>query len=224
MEYLSTMFDEIQTPENNSIDEVKTPTDNDIDSIKTPSNYDTELKVNTNKKKTVTEEEQKAIPPERLRKVKEEVEDWLEDYLLYAYIEGTDALGQMLSVDAKVNEDKMASAVNNDKALDEGSWRDSLAKHIDGGNIGLAKNLAESEFHRVYNEAILDSAKVNGGKYKTWETMMDDRVRETHDYLEGVSIPLEEEFFTYDGDHGMYPGGFQTAEENCNCRCYIKVS
>lgn len=235
MEYLATMFDEIQTPENNTLDEIKTPTDNDIDAIatpnnndldaiKTPANYDTDLKVATKKRRTRAVEETPIISSKKIQTIKVEVEDWLEDYLLYAYIEGTDALGQMLSVDAKVNEDEMARAVNNDKALGMGSWRESLINHLDGGNIGLAKNLAESEFHRVFNTAILDSAQEFGGKTKTWETMLDERVRDQHQYLEGLTIPLEEKFFTYDGDSGMFPGDFQTAENNCNCRCVVKIS
>ena len=59
------------------------------------------------------------------------------------------------------------------------------------------------------------------GVTKTWGTMLDESVRETHSYLESVSVPLEEEFFTFDGDHAPYPGLFQKAENNVNCRCFV---
>lgn len=41
----------------------------------------------------------------------------------------------------------------------------------------------------------------------------DNLVRETHKYLEGQSVPLEEEFFTYDGDHAPYPGVHEGREQ-----------
>lgn len=89
--------------------------------------------------------------------------------------------------------------------------------------------LAETEAHRVLNEAILDSALDYAEKnpektvMKTWATMLDDRVRETHDYLEGVTVPADARFYTFDGDSAMAPGGFGKAENNCNCRCVLRI-
>ena len=37
-------------------------------------------------------------------------------------------------------------------------------------------------------------------------------------------VPLEEEFFTFDGDHAAYPGGFTKAENNVNCRCIVRLT
>lgn len=51
--------------------------------------------------------------------------------------------------------------------------------------------------------------------------MEDDKVRDTHDYLEGMSVGIDEEFYTYDGDHALYPGGFENAQNNVNCRCFL---
>ena len=59
---------------------------------------------------------------------------------------------------------------------------------------------------------------------KTWVTMADDRVRDTHDYLEGMSVPINERFFTFDNDYGRYPGDFQLPQNNINCRCRISLS
>ena len=60
--------------------------------------------------------------------------------------------------------------------------------------------------------------------YKTWQTMQDDRVRETHDYLEGMTIPLKEKFKTLDMDEADAPGGFTLPENNVNCRCWLSYS
>jgi len=89
--------------------------------------------------------------------------------------------------------------------------------------------LAETEAHRVLNEAILDSAldyaKKNPDKtvMKTWVTMADDRVREPHEWLEGSTIPVDAYFYT-DGDRALAPGGFESAALNCGCRCILRIS
>lgn len=206
-------IDVIQTPQVNDIDEIKTPTNNSIDAIKTPSNYDSELKVK--KVKTYVEVEKPYIPP----KVQEEVEDWLEDYLLYAYVEGTDAAGQMMGTDYKPNEELMAKAIAGGLR-----WDDKLKEHLSQGDVGLAKNLAETEFHRVYNTAIINAGIEMGATQKKWSTMLDEKVRDTHEYLEGLTLPIEKEFFTFDGDSAMCPGGFLLAQNNVNCRCILEIS
>lgn len=56
---------------------------------------------------------------------------------------------------------------------------------------------------------------------KVWATMEDERVRETHSFLDGVGVPLDTLFFTIDGDSARYPGDFTKAENNTNCRCTL---
>lgn len=60
--------------------------------------------------------------------------------------------------------------------------------------------------------------------YKTWKDVGDLRVRDTHQYLNGISVPLNDYFFSISGDYGRFPGDFKTAEENANCRCSLKYS
>ena len=70
--------------------------------------------------------------------------------------------------------------------------------------------IIDTESHRDYNAGIYDAAKGSGieGLSKKWSTMKDDKVRDTHDYLEGMVVGLDDRFYTYDGDSAMYPGGF----------------
>lgn len=56
---------------------------------------------------------------------------------------------------------------------------------------------------------------------KTWNTMGDDRVRDTHAVLDGTSKALNEAFFTIDGDSAMSPGRFILPENNVGCRCWL---
>ena len=56
---------------------------------------------------------------------------------------------------------------------------------------------------------------------KVWNTMEDDRVRETHDYIGGMKVPVTSRFYTFDGDSAMFPGGFSKPENCINCRCWL---
>ena len=58
---------------------------------------------------------------------------------------------------------------------------------------------------------------------KRWVAILDDRTRDTHFYLDGTEVPLDAYFYSYSGDKALYPHGFQTAAENCNCRCDLEV-
>lgn len=84
------------------------------------------------------------------------------------------------------------------------------------------RTVAETEYHRVYNTAADQTARSAPGRVsKRWRTVGDDVVRETHRYLEGMEVPLDAEFYTYDGDHAAFPGGFTQARNNVNCRCIV---
>lgn len=87
------------------------------------------------------------------------------------------------------------------------------------------QRIIDTEAHRDYNTGVYDAAKESGmpNLRKKWVTMNDDRVRDTHEYLEGVVVGLDDAFFTYDGDSAMYPGGFNDPSNNVNCRCGISL-
>lgn len=93
-------------------------------------------------------------------------------------------------------------------------------------NIEAIKRVVETEANRMHNAGAFDTAKAYAAEghtvYKRWVTMMDEKVRSTHLYLEGESVPLDEEFFTFDGDSALYPGGFSLPNNNINCRCDLE--
>ena len=107
-----------------------------------------------------------------------------------------------------------------------------IDEYVESGTVEDFMRVAETDSHRVYNDASVTTAneavksgKVDGSNlFKTWNTMLDDRVRDTHQYLEGVTIPFDAEFYTYDGDHAFEPGGFEKAENVVGCRCYLTYS
>lgn len=156
-----------------------------------------------------------------------QITDDILSFLINAYTLGIRNAGIMLDSDLSVNVDKMEDAIF--LVIEGKTFADRVADHVGGNDLGGLQNLVESEFHRVYNAAVQDGGKeyVDNGTFgvtKTWYTVMDARVRDTHRYLEGRSVPLEEEFFTFDGDHAPYPGRFIKVENNANCRCIVLLT
>ena len=82
------------------------------------------------------------------------------------------------------------------------------------------ERMIECEANRCFNSGVLEAGK-GENVTKTWETMEDERVRDTHWFLQGKTIPFGEEFVTFDGDSALAPGMFQEAENNVNCRCWV---
>ena len=85
--------------------------------------------------------------------------------------------------------------------------------------------IVETEAHRDYNSGVYDAGKKSGiDLKKQWVTMGDDRVRDTHEYLEGAVVGLDDRFYTFDGDSALHPGDFEKASNNVNCRCVITLA
>ena len=86
--------------------------------------------------------------------------------------------------------------------------------------------IIDTEAHRDYNTGVYDAAKQSNvhGLKKQWWTMADGRVRETHDYIHGMVVGLDDRFYTFDGDSALHPGDFELPENNINCRCWITLA
>jgi Phage Mu protein F like protein. len=83
------------------------------------------------------------------------------------------------------------------------------------------KTIFDNEYHRMFNAGAYDYGKEHC-ETKKWVTMNDFKVRDTHNYLEGIEVPVDAEFITFDGDAALYPGGFSNASNNVNCRCVLE--
>ena len=171
-------------------------------------------------------------------------EDIIFDLLTMAYAYGLNKAGLDLQQSLPINEDMMRDSVYEATAGKTAFER--MNDHIDSADDQIGQGgpaavdaattlidqltvLIDTEQHRVANEGILDGAHDYQRKHpdqmvmKTWMTMLDDRVREPHEWLEGSTVPLDAYFYT-DGDRALAPGGFQSAALNVNCRCLIDVS
>ena len=155
----------------------------------------------------------------------EDIIDELLDLYLLAYANGANATNAELGTSVMPSIDAADAAVN--KSIAGETWRERVMGYYEsGGTLYDIQRIAETDATRIYNEGALDAVKANGdgtGISKRWATMLDDRVRDTHNYLEGMVVPYDAEFYTYDGDHAAAPGMFTLPENNINCRCVIEV-
>ena len=104
------------------------------------------------------------------------------------------------------------------------TFRDRVETQVEALSEDGLLRIIDTEAHRDYNAGVYDAAEESGQKVsKRWSTVGDDRVRDTHDYLEGAVVGLKDRFYTYDGDSALYPGDFALPENNVNCRCWITL-
>jgi hypothetical protein len=153
-----------------------------------------------------------------------EIEDDLEELLIMAYIFGQDYVNRKLGTDVKATAEEMEDTVF--QKIDGEDWRDRIRQHIEEGDLGMVKTVIRTESNRVYNTAVGNSVDDSGETdvQKTWVTMGDEKVRDTHWHLEGVKVPYGEKFYAIDGDSATAPGRFTMPENNINCRCTLRIS
>jgi len=161
---------------------------------------------------------------EKLKRAdREDIIDELLDLFLLAYAQANEVTNLNLSSDWFPKVDEVMKTV--DEKVAGKTWKDRVREYSEnGGNAEDIVRIIDTESHRIANQAALDTAKKAGAKTKTWATMLDDKVRETHDYLEGMTVNIDEDFYTYDGDHASAPGLFELAQNNVNCRCELIFS
>ena len=152
----------------------------------------------------------------------EDIIDELLDLYLLAYYEGSKDAGEELMVDIEPSVEDADEVINRPIAGE--TFKERVRKHISEGKPTEIARVAETDSVRIYNEAKLSTALSHGATEKTWHTMEDERVRDTHEFLDGVSAPIDGLFYTYDGDMAAQPGGFNDPQNNVNCRCWITVN
>lgn len=156
-------------------------------------------------------------------KSREDTEDMIDEMLdlfLLSYANGVAAANTDMSSNIRPKLDDVMKTVYREVAGK--TWRDRVWEYYEnGGTASDIMRIAETESHRDTNEAAYEAAKEAGATEKVWHTMGDDRVRDTHEYLDGVSAPIGGEFYNYYGQSTLFPGQWEIAEEDVNCRCWV---
>ena len=165
----------------------------------------------------------------RPRRAAKNISDDIEDMLILGYLDGFYGANSMLNADVQVDIQKLINALA--YKTKGKTYRDRIEEHVMNGRADLVGGVADTEYHRMYNKGGMDCASdfasLSGAKVavtKTWCTARDDKVRAAHDYLEGMTVGVNESFYTFDGDSAKAPGEFERAENNVNCRCILEYT
>lgn len=151
----------------------------------------------------------------------DELLDDVLDFLLFAYFSGSQDAAESLGIVTEPSISKAQEAIN--LKIAGKTYKDRIREYSESGTAEEILRVIDTDMTRIYNTGGMDTALANGAKTKTWVTMNDDKVRDPHRILEGVTIPIDAEFYT-EGDHAPQPGMFQSAALNCNCRCLLRFS
>ena len=166
------------------------------------------------------------LPPKPKGKRSEEEEDIIDELLdlfLLSYAMGNTVTNMNLASNWIPESDEVMSVV--DEKVAGKNWKERVEDWFsNNGSVDDIVRIAETETHRIANTAAISTAKRAGASQKTWITMMDDRVREQHEWLEGITVGIDDEFITPDGDSAQAPGLFAFPENNINCRCELLFS
>ena len=89
-----------------------------------------------------------------------------------------------------------------------------------------ARAIAENDSNALWEDEELRDAYESGYRYKTWLTVMDSRVRESHAEVNELTIPIDEPF-ELQGGYMMSPhdSSLGVSDDECiNCRCSLEYS
>lgn len=168
------------------------------------------------------------------------LEDTIFELITMGYVYGVTVAGLDFDQDFSVSREQMFESAN--RPTKGETFRERIEHHLDeyeaspkdeAATEKLVNQLAvvaETETHRTINEGGYEAAeryaKDHPGAtiYKTWETMMDDKVRDEHEELQGATVPLDARFYSWTGDSALRPGDFMSPELNINCRCLLRYT
>lgn len=116
------------------------------------------------------------------------------------------------------------------KGINDGDTFTSMARNLKkrfGKDIGNTVRIARTEGARVLEDskyqAFEDIAENESVQvFKVWHTMGDEAVRDTHQPMEGIKVPYDDEFTLPSGATCLYPKSTGIAAEDINCRCYVE--
>jgi len=178
----------------------------------------------------VTEYKTEPLTNDEKERLRDDIEEYIEFLLIEAYTYGNVQAMQDLGLLDRdpadlIDPDVMEQTINEPVA--DKTYKDRIREYLDeeDSTIEDFQRVAETDATRVYNAGVVDGGKASGvpGVMKQWITMDDDRVRSTHEYLQSMTVPLNNDFYSYDGDHARAPGLFIDPSNNCNCRCSIRL-
>lgn len=157
----------------------------------------------------------------------------VKDYLISVYMDGRRKCLHDLYTDIEEDEDMWMYLMPMihiedvvEKEIAGKTMSERVLEYVQQKDVESLARVIDTESHRDHETGAYEMAEqyqsVTGTRvYKVWHTMLDDRVRDTHDYLEGAMVPMHARFYTYDNDSARFPGDFSKASNNVACRCIL---
>lgn len=167
------------------------------------------------------------LEPEQRKEHKQDRIDEILDMLIMAYVFGTEDADEQLLVTESVVTEEMYASIWFDIAGKD--WEQRVSEYYDDPKATAEdiKRVVETDTNRIYSDAVQNVGEKTAKKgipvTKTWETMLDDKVRLDHELLQSVTVPIDGRFYT-GGDSARYPGDFASPALNANCRCFITLN
>lgn len=177
--------------------------------------------------RTILDAEFVTAKQEKRKPNPDEFWELIEDMYALSWVNGMDDAEDMLGQRASLDDEAFDREVN--RKYDDETYKDRVRKYFEEENLESVIRVLDTDSHRIYNASVSNAGEQanrsgnTGTIRKRWYTMMDDRVRETHDYLEGMTVSLTDRFYTFDGDSALFPGDFADPSNNCNCRCWLSL-
>lgn len=140
--------------------------------------------------------------------------------------------GLTLTQTLEKNRDAIISKVNQEitRGLIKGQSYAKMANAIKstlGDDAVKALRVAQTEAHRVHNQARLESVEhaddIGVEMVKVWVATVDSRTRDAHADLDGEEVGVDEDFVSSNGGRGPAPGQMGEASDDINCRCTFIV-
>lgn len=116
------------------------------------------------------------------------------------------------------------------RGLTQGDTYSTMTKRLKKAletDVVKANRIIRTESHRCFNQAKMDSlediSKQGVKLKKKWVSSRDERVRGQHSQMDGVSVPVNDNFMLPDGAEGKSPGLIGEPQHDINCRCIVTV-
>lgn len=113
------------------------------------------------------------------------------------------------------------------RGLHNGDTYSQMVKRIKGeleNDVVKARRIVRTEAHRIRETASYESAlhadKRGVKMVKTWNSVNDERSRDSHRQMDGKTVPVDKDFVLPSGATGEAPGRTGSAREDINCRCF----
>lgn len=151
---------------------------------------------------------------------KEDIIDELLDLFLLSAARGQEQANDSLESDIHLGTKSAVDII--DREIAGKTWRDRVNEYFEnGGTEADIMRIAETEAHRDANEAGYATAAKAGATRKVWHCLMIPTSRDSHIHLDGVSAPIDGEFYSINGGSTKFPGEWGIAEEDCGCLCWL---